>query len=248
MSDFDKEAERERLREKYERDQKKREATEQMSELLLKGATMTNAHCDQCGDPIFRYDGQEFCPSCEEVVGVGGEAAADDAAEKGGAATEGSSGAEPAENGAEVEHAGVGGAESDATAESEADTAVSADSADAAGAAGATDAPTRTQDTPASTPQRDAPAAPSGGSSAADPSETAPSGRSTASPSSSVGQAPEPAPATGGDGDLADARESLVRTLVSQTRQAEACEDPRRARDHLAAAREAAEALSALPY
>ncbi|MFB6087533.1 MAG: Sjogren's syndrome/scleroderma autoantigen 1 family protein [Haloarculaceae archaeon] len=64
MSDFDKEAEREKLREKFERDEQKREATRQMSELLLKGATMTNRHCDNCGDPIFRYEGEEFCPSC----------------------------------------------------------------------------------------------------------------------------------------------------------------------------------------
>jgi uncharacterized Zn finger protein (UPF0148 family) len=68
MSDFDKEAERERLREKYERDKQKREATEQMSELLLQGATMTNAHCSECNDPIFRYDGQEFCATCEKPV------------------------------------------------------------------------------------------------------------------------------------------------------------------------------------
>ncbi|MFB6310441.1 MAG: Sjogren's syndrome/scleroderma autoantigen 1 family protein [Salinirussus sp.] len=68
MSDFDKEAERERLREKYEREEQKREVTERMSELLLKGATMTNAHCQDCGDPIFRYDGQEFCATCEKTV------------------------------------------------------------------------------------------------------------------------------------------------------------------------------------
>ena len=50
MSEFDKEAEREKLREKYEHEEQKREATEQMSELLLKGATMTNAHCSDCGE------------------------------------------------------------------------------------------------------------------------------------------------------------------------------------------------------
>ena len=79
MSDFDREAERERLREKYERDQQKREATEQMSELLLQGATMTNAHCSDCGDPIFRYEGQEFCATCEKPVNrdTGGEDDAD---------------------------------------------------------------------------------------------------------------------------------------------------------------------------
>ncbi|ELY70442.1 hypothetical protein C488_18550, partial [Natrinema pellirubrum DSM 15624] len=64
MSDFDKEAEREKLREKYEQDQKEREATQRMSDLLLKGATMTNAHCGTCGDPLFQQNGTTFCPSC----------------------------------------------------------------------------------------------------------------------------------------------------------------------------------------
>ena len=70
MSDFDKEAERERLKEKYEAEQEDREATQHMSELLLKGATMTNSHCGNCGDPIFRYDGQEFCPTCSNQPGA----------------------------------------------------------------------------------------------------------------------------------------------------------------------------------
>jgi uncharacterized Zn finger protein (UPF0148 family) len=35
-----------------------------MSELLLKGATMTNKHHD-CGSPIFRWQGEEFCPTCQ---------------------------------------------------------------------------------------------------------------------------------------------------------------------------------------
>lgn len=64
MSEFDKEAEREKLREQFARDEEKRKNTRRMSELLLKGATMTNQHCNQCGDPIFRHDGEEFCPSC----------------------------------------------------------------------------------------------------------------------------------------------------------------------------------------
>lgn len=73
MSEFDKEAEREKLREKYERDKQDREATERMSDLLLKGATMTNTHCGTCGDPIFRHEGQQFCPTCQEVVAEGGQ-------------------------------------------------------------------------------------------------------------------------------------------------------------------------------
>jgi uncharacterized Zn finger protein (UPF0148 family) len=78
MSEFDKEAERERLREKYERDEEKRAATQRMSELLLKGATMTNSHCETCGDPIFRHDGQEFCPTCRAgATGTDADAQAD---------------------------------------------------------------------------------------------------------------------------------------------------------------------------
>ena len=64
MSDFDKEAEREKLRKKYEKDKQDREATQRMSDLLLKGATMTNSHCNTCGDPLFRQQGTTFCPSC----------------------------------------------------------------------------------------------------------------------------------------------------------------------------------------
>lgn len=72
MSDFDKEAEREKLREQFAEDEEDRENTERMSELLLKGATMTNKHCDECGDPVFRYRGQEFCPTCSAQAGAGG--------------------------------------------------------------------------------------------------------------------------------------------------------------------------------
>ncbi|WP_227353165.1 Sjogren's syndrome/scleroderma autoantigen 1 family protein [Haladaptatus salinisoli] len=64
MSDFDKEAEREKLRQQYERDKEERKSTQRMSELLLQGATMTGKHCDNCGDPIFRQNGTEFCPTC----------------------------------------------------------------------------------------------------------------------------------------------------------------------------------------
>ena len=42
------------------------------------------------------------------------------------------------------------------------------------------------------------------------------------------------------------ARESLVRTLARFSQQAEVTEDPQRAQEYLAAAREAAETLSAL--
>ncbi|WP_049969309.1 Sjogren's syndrome/scleroderma autoantigen 1 family protein [Haladaptatus cibarius] len=66
MSDFDKEAEREKLRQQYEAEKEERKATQRMSELLLQGATMTGKHCDTCGDPIFRQNGTEFCPTCQQ--------------------------------------------------------------------------------------------------------------------------------------------------------------------------------------
>jgi UPF0148 protein len=62
---FDEEAVRRELREKYEDEREDRETTARMSELLLQGATMTNQHCDRCGSPLFRYDGREFCPTCQ---------------------------------------------------------------------------------------------------------------------------------------------------------------------------------------
>ncbi|MGA9399860.1 Sjogren's syndrome/scleroderma autoantigen 1 family protein [Haladaptatus sp.] len=68
MSDFDKEAEREKLRQQYENERKERKSTQRMSELLLQGATMTGKHCDTCGDPIFRYDGNEFCSTCQQAA------------------------------------------------------------------------------------------------------------------------------------------------------------------------------------
>jgi len=110
MSDteeFDKEAEKEKLREQLRREEENRRATQHMSELLLKGATMTNKHCDTCGDPLFRYEGQEFCPTCsqaeaeaagsQEAVDAGGVDRIDgprQAADEGGEAT-GTTQAEP---------------------------------------------------------------------------------------------------------------------------------------------------------
>ena len=81
MSEFDKEAEREKLREQLEAEQEDREATQRMSELLLGGATMTGKHCENCASPIFRRNGQEFCPNCNQVVGETGQQRASEAGE-----------------------------------------------------------------------------------------------------------------------------------------------------------------------
>ncbi|MDZ5812698.1 Sjogren's syndrome/scleroderma autoantigen 1 family protein [Halorubrum sp. AD140] len=200
MSDgFDKEAEREKLREKLADDEQKREHTQRMSELLLRGATMTNRHCDDCGDPIFRQDGREFCPTCHTV-----------------------------------------------------------DAADVEGnAADASDAPGDTTDT-----QRravDAPGdadPPTGENGAAGSRSGTPDPSSASNPSSAPARVPDrpegaadpvasPADVTGSE-SVADARASLARTLNRFAVAAEETDDPRRARDHLQAAREAAEALAAL--
>jgi len=228
MSDgFDKEAEREKLREKFAEDEQKREHTQRMSELLLKGATMTNRHCEDCGDPIFRHDGREFCPSCgNEVGGAAGanaegtstEAAADSptAADSPAAAN-----ATP-EGGAD---AGAGTANPDAgTVDPDADTT------DAA-------APSGRGEPRQSEPRRSPPDQHSGTERSA-PQRSEPRRAESGRPASSG----SPDDAAGLDG----ARASLTRTLTRFARAAEETDDPRRARDHLEAAREAAEALAAL--
>ncbi len=204
MSDgFDKEAEREKLRKKFAKDEKKRENTQRMSELLLKGATMTNRHCEECGDPIFRHDGREFCPTCHA----------------------------PAEDGSPNDVAAVAG-----SGRHEGTNATNApDATNAAGtAAGAgTDATNVASDANASNAHGSTPAD-------ADTPSRDPAAHDVPS-SPSVG-----APDRDAAGDLATARESLVRTLTRFSRAAEGTEDPRRAREHLRAAREAAETLRAL--
>jgi uncharacterized Zn finger protein (UPF0148 family) len=214
MSDFDKEAERERLREKYERDQEKRDATEKMSELLLQGATMTNAHCSECNDPIFRYDGQEFCATCEKPVDrdTGSE---DDEQADGQDAIEVTS---PSDD-ARVAFGGEGSQASDKTE--------AGDDANARREQAATES----QQPGAGTREETA--------SQTDGTRRQPAPRTR--------QESSRQPPTGGaDADVGAVRDSLVRTLRRFSEQAERCEDPQRAREYLAAAREAAETLEAL--
>jgi len=218
MSDFDKEAEREKLREKYERDKRKREATEQMSELLLQGATMTNAHCSDCGDPVFRYDGQEFCPTCEKPIerdtADDGETADGDTADDG----------ETADGDAE---------RIEVTSPSD-DARVAFGSQEPANAAEPDSEPDGANaDGRPQTPR-------SGHQGGTSPRQPQPPHEPQ-----SVDPEPAPEPADEAAGTAA-ARDSLVRTLTRFSRQAEAAEDPRQARTHLEAAREAAEALAAL--
>lgn len=234
MSDFDEEAERERLREKYEQDREKREATEQMSELLLQGATMTNAHCSECGDPIFRYEGQEFCATCERAVDRNGSAETDeqetddsDSNEQGTVEVTtpdddrrvvfGRDGENPPEAG-------------DSTQSTRREQTTDRDPHHEAEPPARRDA-----DPPAEQQTNDVPAKDNGtvGASAA--------GIGTAgAPEGDVEATRTP------EGDVGAARAALTRTLVRFSERAEATDDPRRAREHLETAREAAATLAEL--
>ncbi len=228
MSDFDKEAERERLREKYEKEQEKREVTEKMSELLLQGATMTNAHCSDCGDPIFRYDGQEFCATCEKAVerDTGQEDGADGEGEGNEESADGAENGQPDDQ-IEVtkpsDQARVRfGAEGEGDAESErTGQAPGADAEPQQGDVGSVDAG-RVEDT--------APVEPT-------PASASP----TADENREV-----PGVEPGGVGDLEAARASLTRTVTDLAQRAEATDDLGRKRELLEATEEAAEALEAV--
>jgi uncharacterized Zn finger protein (UPF0148 family) len=232
MSDFDKEAEREKLRKKFADDEEKRASTQRMSELLLKGATMTNRHCDDCGDPIFRQDGREFCPTCHTVD------AADVEQE-----TESTADAESAAEARTVPNTETD-MDADATPNQDAspEMGAAADTQFGVGAEPIGDRKTTGHEGSVedlTTPLRN--------ESASVPKSKA--GENGTDRAAQIDRSPA---TTAGSDDLAesdaiaDARESLTRTLSRFARAAEQTDDPRRARDHLRAAREAAETLSAL--
>ncbi|WP_132059232.1 Sjogren's syndrome/scleroderma autoantigen 1 family protein [Halorussus amylolyticus] len=208
-SGFDKEAEREKLREKYEQDKKDRENTQRMSELLLQGATMTGKHCNECGDPIFRYDGQEFCPTCQREVDGG----------RGEAADAGKNETESADDDR--------GEPTDPTTQTEAANRTTDEPEGAS-----TDEP-RVEIDGVRVADRHADR-----SNLRDPPSQRGRNHDHSGRSASGSKA--------GTADLSPARESLVRTLTDLARRAEETDDVARARDLLAATREAAEALAAL--
>ena len=202
MSDFDEEAEREKLREQFAEDDKKRESTERMSQLLLQGATMTNAHCDTCGDPLFRHEGRTFCATCQRAADNGTETATEPAT-----TPDEPSGEKAAAERIETED----------------------------GQRIAVDERTATTDT-ARTGDRPAETAGESGRPAPD-SQRAP-------PSQSASDADARSDRT--EGGLGEAERSLTRTVGKQASAAENAGDLGRVREHLAAAREAAEALAAV--
>ena len=243
MSDFDEEAERERLREQYEQEQQDRQATEKMSELLLQGATMTNAHCSDCGDPVFRYEGQEFCATCEKAIDRGdgaGEGAAEDGEGDVAGADDGSGGTDdeaPDRIPEDTEHVQV-------TPPDETRVRFGSGDADGVDEPGPEHGRDSAGEEPQDSPTR--PSADAGGPQREPAPERVPSVDPSPGTADRGGASADRDAGTGGDSTLPGARASLERTLARLTRQAEAAEDPTQAREYLAAAREAAETLAAL--
>ncbi|MFD1586414.1 Sjogren's syndrome/scleroderma autoantigen 1 family protein [Halorientalis brevis] len=216
MSEFDKEAEREKLREKYERDKQNRESTERMSDLLLKGATMTNSHCGTCGDPIFRHEGQQFCPTCQEVVG-------EDEGEQSQTTPQDVSASGP-------ETEGVGGVEPDEPADA-------TDSVDADATPEPTSPSPSQPPVPSENELPDTARARDGTTGVPD---------TTTPPATDVQPQQQERVSDVDGESLANARASLTRTVTRLAQQAEASEDLERARAYLAATEEAADALAAV--
>ena len=261
MSDFDKEAEREKLREKYERDKAEREATQRMSDLLLKGATMTNMHCGTCGDPLFKQDGTTFCPSChgnpDAVEGTDLEAQpAEGDAETTGAddrSDASASGRGDAGAGTDAEPS-AGSRPTDAGSEA-ADRQPSRSQSGETPTLGSSD---RTEPADSNAAERDSRAAGRDEGAAASSTDAAtPSRPSRSEPTPDSGREPSrrasgerdrtraPASRAAG-GDVESAHASLVRALEKWAEEAAAADDPRYARECLEAAREASETLNAL--
>ncbi|MDS0297220.1 hypothetical protein NDI76_00500 [Halogeometricum sp. S1BR25-6] len=239
MSDFDKEAERQRLREKYEKDTERREETQRMSELLLQGATMTNKHCNQCGTPIFRYQGTEFCPNCQNKQANAAAETADAAAAEVANGEAGEAPAEAASGATEDGEATDQARQSVPTPEPERD--VPSEVADAGGASG-----TGAVNAQAAEPSRES-AAPERTTSTESGPEAVAGKPSTASASESDNSAGEAvSAASASDGSMQGARESLLQAITEHARRSTATEEPQQATAHLEAAREAAEALDAL--
>jgi uncharacterized Zn finger protein (UPF0148 family) len=223
MSDFDKEAEREKLREKFAKDDQKRERTSRMSELLLKGATMTNKHHD-CGSPIFRWQGEEFCPTCQ--------------------------GTPDGEGVAEVE-ADEGEQTADATT---VDVESPAESPDQPTPETANGTPEVADQSPIRSPEPSPDPTPTPDARAQSPAPTPDARAQSPAPTPDArAQSPAPTHSqsttgTKQSGDLATARASLTRTLTSLAQRAESTDDVSKQRDLLAAVEDAAAALEATKH
>jgi uncharacterized Zn finger protein (UPF0148 family) len=231
MSEFDKEAEREKLREQFAEDDDRAD-TQRMSELLLKGATMTNRHCDDCGDPVFRWEGEEFCPSCsagETAGGEGSAASAGNGAPAGDSAPAGATeSASPGTNATVGADSPAGGDDAPASAPPNANQLP--DAAQAGGAASG-----RSTDAGGVSPEDFASVADDASADAGGRQPPADGQRANAAPSQSAQTA-----------DLGAARASLSRTVTRFAQEAERADDLARAREYLDAVAAAADALAAV--
>ena len=247
MSDFDKEAEREKLRKKYERDKEEREATQRMSDLLLKGARMTNSHCNACGDPLFQQKGVTFCPTChgspEAVEGTpleeGDESGASSPDPGTKSVDEGTSrdadrGVADADRG--VADADRGVVDADRAEADDPDQDVAGDGIDDGPATAHRGGPRQSRH---SEGRRDTRRTDRHARSERTRRNQGPSAEQPDHGRSSV------PPAAAGDSETI--RDSLANTIERFVREAERSDDPRYARECLEAAREAAATLSELP-
>ncbi len=221
MSDFDKEAEREKLRKKYADDEDDRADTKRMSELLLKGATMTNQHCDTCGDPLFSHNDRTFCPTCQ----------AD--SQQSAAQSDGTQQPTPEQS---------GDADQQQPPNAELTPEQPANSTPQPTQSTPTHPATNGQPTQADTQSE------TNTSSATQSSPPTATQSSRSRPQSSQSTTQSSSQATAGDSGLRDARQSLAATVTRFSQRAAETDDPRRAKELLSAAREAAETLRALEF
>jgi hypothetical protein len=242
---FDKEAEREKLREKYGDDQEQREATQEMSDLLLRGATMTNQHCGECGNPIFRMDGEQFCPNCGGTRGTaGGESQPAE-----GPDDEGSdrAAADPGAGAADQPPTAVRSGSGQSPEAGDVDRRPEADGTDRRRVAAGGNQPADDAGG-----HGDRGAAPRSGTSDRTPaadrtSDANPEGDGEPPSARRSRRGPEPHEASVEEApSMAQAQASLRRAIVSLSEQAAQSDDPVRAKELLEAAGEAAAALSEL--
>lgn len=234
MSDFDKEKEREKLRKKFEQEEERRETTQQMSELLLKGATMMNLHCADCASPIFRHEGQEFCPTCQRPVEELTTAGPGDVTGAGGPPTGGQQSASSEGSAAENADAGTEIAVEDPQAQSESESETEPEPEPDA------------QTAPETEPEPEPDLAPEPDN-AADATRQAPTDAGTPDRDATGREHAAGIPADRPvDAYNENAVESLTDAIARLSERAAAAEDPRQAQDLLAAANEAADVLQRL--
>jgi len=192
----------------------------------LQGATMTNDHCDRCGSPLFRQDGQTFCPNCQHAAQ---QAQADQG-----------QGQQSQSQGQNQRAQGQSQQPQSREDENSQPRPQGADrSADDASPAGQQRPPTAGRTAGRRTPpsqqdgERAQPRQPGRDAASDTPARDDPSNRDL----------PEHAPTATASGPAGDALESTIAALA---RRAASADDPRTAREYLEAAREAAEALAAL--